>query len=420
MKRLTYPKKKNSKSTSLLTPLFLEEMHVLATENKEGLPHLPFAASRGLVTVVKALLDTRAEPNVNRRSGGPSSATALELAVQHNRSDVVSVLIKAKADLNARNPENGLTPLQQALPRGNRFTIASLLEAKASINAAPPTPAFLKEMQELLRLTENGIYSPNFYFAASKGLVTVVTAFLEAKADVNLRGRSSQLSYECTALDFAVHGNQSAPVVSLLIAAGAELNPSKSSSDPLHRTAPHPLYETLRCGNFALMTLLLETKVHVNTKVERGSALAAFVRKSGRRELRQMGDPDFKLGDSQLACVTQLLAAKVNVYANLDRQSLEAFKKTASSKVAKEIGRIVEEAWREPLILAFLCGLHARAGIGSPLRISSQISPARMGSLFDPQVLRLPLRLAGYPPKRLNFSAVPNIILPKQYPAPSG
>jgi len=66
--------------------------------------------------------------------------TALHTAAYHGKVDSIAALIKAGADVNAKE-ENGYTALHQAASTGDKDAIAALIRAGADVNAK--TPSFL-------------------------------------------------------------------------------------------------------------------------------------------------------------------------------------------------------------------------------------------------------------------------------------
>lgn len=82
--------------------------------------------------VIEALIKAQADVNARNKDGG----TPLMLAAMNNSNPaVIEALIKAKADVNARN-KDGLTPLMfAAMNYSNPAVIEALIKAKADVNA---------------------------------------------------------------------------------------------------------------------------------------------------------------------------------------------------------------------------------------------------------------------------------------------
>jgi ankyrin repeat protein len=166
------------------------------------------AAMRGDGAAVAALVRARAD--VNGRQ--PDGATALHWAAYRDDAALAELLIRAGADASAAN-RHGATPLALACINGSASMIALLLRSGADANERGP----------------NG--ETALMMAARTGATAAVTALLDAGADVNaverLRGT--------TALMWAAA--QAHPhVVELLVARGAAVD-ARSAPSPLGRTA---------------------------------------------------------------------------------------------------------------------------------------------------------------------------------------
>jgi ankyrin repeat protein len=74
---------------------------------------LAWASSRGHVAAVLRMLDLGADPNARTTFGGPDhgeAATALHLAAESNRLDVIRALLEAGADPTIRDGRHDHTP----------------------------------------------------------------------------------------------------------------------------------------------------------------------------------------------------------------------------------------------------------------------------------------------------------------------
>jgi len=102
---------------------------VLATNDDED-HALTIASRRGYTALVKLLVDGQHIP-VDKR--GYNSATALMIACEHARRDVVEYLLEKRADLFARNSTKN-TPVHAACLGGSVEILQILLAAGASID----------------------------------------------------------------------------------------------------------------------------------------------------------------------------------------------------------------------------------------------------------------------------------------------
>jgi ankyrin repeat protein len=101
---------------------------------------LAWASSCGHVTAVQRLLDLGADPNARTTFGGPDhgeAATALHLAAESNRLDVIWELLKAGADPTIRDARHDHTPAGWAEYGGQEAARDLLLDAPPG---SPPVP----------------------------------------------------------------------------------------------------------------------------------------------------------------------------------------------------------------------------------------------------------------------------------------
>lgn len=163
------------------------------------------ASSKGLVTIVKALL--RANADIEAR--GPNNGTPLIAACDRGRFKVARELLAAGAEVNARTSDNQ-TALMRAISYGSPCLVNELLAAGADVTArdafdqsalalvictAPSTMEEDARAQLVWKLVEKGVeidYKIRnrvtvLYLACSLGLETVVAALIQAGADVNVQ-----------------------------------------------------------------------------------------------------------------------------------------------------------------------------------------------------------------------------------------
>ena len=86
---------------------------------------------RADIDIVKLLLEHEAHVNTRASRG----RTALWLASQKGHVGIVSLLIEAGADIEARFEDDGYTPLIEAAGAGHSTTVSHLLEKGADVNA---------------------------------------------------------------------------------------------------------------------------------------------------------------------------------------------------------------------------------------------------------------------------------------------
>jgi ankyrin repeat protein len=176
-------------------------------------------------------------------------------------------------NVDARNP-SGYTALWLASSNGHIRCVTMLLDAKADVNAL--------STQETTAIM----------IAAQGGHLDVVNALIEARADLNLvsSNHRSVLHYACQ------HNRH--PIVAALLAAGAIIDPPGSAESTLTVTVPGNCLESLKmliaaggdlngtvataltpmitavvCKNMKAMKMLIEAKVDVNYTPDNRSPL---------------------------------------------------------------------------------------------------------------------------------------------------
>ena len=135
----------NPRILDVMVASALRHTEVVATlvahmRTKPNIGLLCFAAAKGHVDTVVALLDVGTEPNAKCWGGTAlySGSTALHLAVDNGRRAVVTALLEASADPNVEDDDNGNTPLHLAVVKVGTTATAvatALLDAGADPNA---------------------------------------------------------------------------------------------------------------------------------------------------------------------------------------------------------------------------------------------------------------------------------------------
>jgi len=163
----------------------------------------------------------------------PDGTTPLHWAVEQDRLDTVQELLKAGANVNAKN-RYGVTPLLIAATNGNASITQALLEAGADVRVViPETGSILmaaartgnpEVIMSLLAVgadvnfAEHDSGQTALMWAAAEGHADAVNALLAGGAKVNAQARDSKM-----ALFFAVRKGDLESVKALL-AAGADAN----------------------------------------------------------------------------------------------------------------------------------------------------------------------------------------------------
>ena len=174
--------------------------------NKYGVSPLALAADQGNPAVLDLLLKAGANPN-DPNNFVNSGETPLMHAARSAKVDAIKSLVRAGADVNAKEKWSGQTALMWAAAQGDSAMVTELLKLGADLHAK-----------------SNEGTTP-FMFAVRKGDLRSVQAMLAAGADVNEK-RSGDLA---TPLLVAII-NGHADLVDLLLDKGADPNAEGGST----------------------------------------------------------------------------------------------------------------------------------------------------------------------------------------------
>ena len=139
-----------------------------ARRERDGTTAMMFACEAGFTQVVREFLactNTKEADCCNARN--MHGQTALHFAAIRGHVDVVLALVQAKANCDVCTTRRQLTPCHEAAIRGHAHALKALVQAKADYNAT----------------TANG--STPCFNAAQAGAADAVGVLVDAKADVN-------------------------------------------------------------------------------------------------------------------------------------------------------------------------------------------------------------------------------------------
>lgn len=206
---------------------------------------LQAAAYAGYEQVVGVLLKSGA--NINAQ-GGDHYANALAAAASAGHKQVVETLLDGGADVNAQGGYYG-NPLQEAARGGHEQVVEKLLRSGAEVNA------------------QGGLYGNALQAAAWNGQEQVVETLLDGGADVNAQG-----GFYGNALEAAANRRHE-QVVEILLRRGAHINAQSSRGGSDNGSA---LQAAALCGHEQMVEILLKNGATVNAQGGKfGYALAA-------------------------------------------------------------------------------------------------------------------------------------------------
>jgi ankyrin repeat protein len=232
-------------------------------QNEYGSPGLNLAAKWGCYSIIKLLLEHKADVEAK----GAGAETPLHRASSRGHADVVKLLLEHKADVEAKDAYEE-TPLYWASYQGHADVVKLLLEHKADVEAKGDnrdTPLhrasyqghanvvkLLLEHKADVEAKDDGGETP-LHRASSQGHADVVKLLLEHKADVEAKDDGGE-----TPLYRASYQGH-ADVVKLLLEHKANVEAKGACGDT-------PLYRASSRGHADVVKLLLEHKANVEAK----------------------------------------------------------------------------------------------------------------------------------------------------------
>ena len=197
-----------------------------------GSTPLHSAASSGDAAMMSVLLGAGADVTSRRLSDGSTPLHGTASGFRGNGA-TVSLLVQAGADVNART-HLGATPLHWAVSQGNHAAAARLLELGADRNARDDSG-----------LAADPLGCEHFNNSVFLALATTeeVAGCIEAGADVNARLARFQgvnARPRSTPLHLAIRATRDSALISLLLAAGADVHARNDNGYmPLHHAAQY-------------------------------------------------------------------------------------------------------------------------------------------------------------------------------------
>jgi len=351
---------------------------------------LSYAIKNGHMAVVDELLLAKADIN----QANTFESTPLVLAVEKGLSDLVLRLILAKAKLNHNNMDSGNIALQHAVRNRDIVTAGYLTEAKANINeySEKETPALyswvVKEdasfVQILLGMRAEvdqctSLGDTPLHRASRVGNIELVRILLDAKADPQIRNKAGR-----TALHWLAEGRErggevaeSVEVLQRLLQT-PQLKDSKAPLDVQDEKGDTALHIACRNGNFSVVAALLRARANTTVLNEAKQTPLNAQNVIGNTALH-------------IACirgnfdvVKGLLRASANITV-LNAENLTPFASASEQNIPR-----LTNLWEK------MKSLTVASGFGD-FRVarSSSLYRLQRSSLFDYQVLRDPLTLAG-------------------------
>ncbi len=270
-----------------------------------GKAMLHLAALEGKSEIVKLLLAAKADVNIKGASRGD---TPLHLGAWKGHSEVVKLLIEAGADVNAKNNRDW-TALHAAANERHAEAARLLIEAEANVNV------------------KNDDGCTALQIAACKGCAEVIMLLIAADADVNVKTDDG-----CTALQIAAFEGH-AEVVKLLTETEADMNAKNNDGWTALQVAAYK-------GNAEIVKLLIEAEADLNAKNNDGHTALTIATLVGHVEVITLltqaeADVNAKANESWRALQTAAIKGRTEVVRRL-LASLCCIREKKSDRIARE------------------------------------------------------------------------------------
>ena len=258
---------------------------------------LGFAATEGLIDIVKMLLTAGASPNWRY---SVDDGTALGCAIYGGSNQIIHLLLEAGADVNAPacpNRDRG-TALQQAVSQLNLDCIRDLIHRGADVNALPAGIDGMTALQMAVRVENDEIVHlildagadinapacpvdgrTALQEAASKGNLANVRMLLQKGADVNAppSGKTGVTALQAASI------NGYLAVAMLLLHNGADIN-----ADPSEIEGRTALQGAAEHGRLDIVHLLLENDDEMEGFYDRCEVAAEFADEEGHTTIARI------------------------------------------------------------------------------------------------------------------------------------
>ena len=200
---------------------------------------LKIAIRIGNIEIVTALLDADANVNSPNANGDTPLCIASSFGIigdKTARLEILQALINKGAQVNLANQKDGMNPLSIAAENGHTEVVEVLLKNEANIEA---------------RNDKNSNFTP-LHYAAENGHAKVVEVLLKNGAPVDFSDK-----YDNTPLHFAARNGHTEIVKALLTGEGIDINARENSKwTPLHYAA--------RNGHIEVVEVLLKNGAPVD------------------------------------------------------------------------------------------------------------------------------------------------------------
>uniref|UniRef100_A0A0G4HYK4 Uncharacterized protein n=1 Tax=Chromera velia CCMP2878 TaxID=1169474 RepID=A0A0G4HYK4_9ALVE len=225
-------------------------------QDKIGKTALSLASENGHTDIVRLLVDAKANVDMEDKT---SKKTALIWASENGHTDIVRLLVDAKANVDMQNKNSKKTALLWASDNGHTDIVRLLVDAKANV-----------DMQDQSGKTA-------LMCASLAGHTDVVRLLVDAKASVDMQDKKGN-----SVLMLAIQKENVEMVEYLLARPGSATQTVANIPDPQGRT---PLFRAAAGGHIFLVELLLRRGADPSLKDASGNTALAVAEEAGKMQV---------------------------------------------------------------------------------------------------------------------------------------
>ena len=269
---------RNDNLEALETLMSGKDFDLNVTDKNNYLP-MHVAAANNSIKVAEHLIKIQGNAAVEYRTNNPQAETPLLVALKHDHSEMIRLLLKRGANIEVRTEDQlKATPLLIAAMNGYTETVKALVAAGANVEvrtesqlkATPLYAAAYNGHTDTVKAlvaaganvevrTEDQLKATPLYVAAQNGHTETVKALVAAGADIEVR---TEDQFKSTPLYVAAY-NGHTETVKTLVAAGADIE--VRTEDQLKAT---PLYVAAIKGHTETVKALVAAGANVEVRTE--------------------------------------------------------------------------------------------------------------------------------------------------------
>ena len=243
-------------------PVFTQAEKESARKSLEtkGIPATTDSLNIAINSRDKASVEELLKVGINPNDVSNGGRTPLMSALDNNSSEIISLLVKSGAQVNAPD-QNGWIPFVQTVARGDMASVILMLEYCANVN--------IKEPQQF---GSKPVGNTPLQAAINKRDSTLVQLLIGKGADVNVKAGPANISplYNASSLT-------SIEIVRLLVEKGADIKENRGGWTPL--------IAAMNFSRFDIAKFLIENGADINAITPEGLSAIRLAKKHNRQDI---------------------------------------------------------------------------------------------------------------------------------------